>query len=296
MSINMKTLWILLSVLLMITRCSRDRFEADAYGNFEAVETLISAENTGKVLKFAVQKGQNVSKGDIAAIIDTTILVLQKDELLAKKSSVESQLESANAQIAVVNQQLANLRIDLERVQKMVKDQAATQKQLDDLLGQEKILKNQLTAAHAQKQAVVAELQAVEAKQSQLNEQLRRCSVVNPVDGTILNTYVNKNELTAAGKPLYKIASLDTLELVTYVSGGDLHVIRIGQDCTVRIDDNDEYIEYNGTVIWISDQAEFTPKMIQTKEERVNLVYAVKILVPNDGRIKVGMPGEVIFE
>ena len=163
------------------------------------------------------------------------------------------------------------------------------------MLGAKNVLQKQIDAAEAQKAAIASERNALDANLAVLNEQLSRCGVLNPVDGTVLEKYAEPHELTAAGKPLYKIANLEELNLRAFVSGGQINALKLGQRCTVRIDDGSHYIEYPGSIDWISDTAEFTPKIIQTKEERVNLVYAVKIRVQNDGRIKIGMPGEAIF-
>ncbi|RQW04108.1 HlyD family efflux transporter periplasmic adaptor subunit [candidate division KSB1 bacterium] len=267
----------------------------DAYGTFEAVETIVSAEASGKLIHLDLVEGQSVRRNQHVATVDSTLPALQKQELLARRQSVRARMTSAEAQIAVVQQQIDNMQVDVQRVQNMLQDDAATKKQLDDLLGADKILQKQLDAARAQRQTVVAELAAVEANLALLAEQLRRYRVLNPLDGTVLAKYSHVFEMTTAGKPLYKIADIRELLLRIYVSGGQLHGVQIGQSCTVRIDDGKKYIDYPGTIIWISDAAEFTPKIIQTKEERVNLVYAVKVRVANDGAIKIGMPGEVIF-
>ncbi len=291
----MKKFLIFLISAITLIGCSSPK-TSDAYGNFEAIETIVSSEANGKLLFMNLVEGQQLAKGEHVATIDTTLPTLQKQELLARRQSVVSKIASADAQSAVVQQQLDNLYVDLKRVQNMLEDDAATQKQLDDLTGGEKILQKQLTAARAQRSAVSAELEALDANLSLLNEQLRRCHIVNPVDGTVLEKYSELFEMTAAGKPLYKIANVNELILRAFVSGGQLNAINIGGTCTIRIDDGKQYKDVPGRIIWISDTAEFTPKIIQTKEERVNLVYAVKIRVANEnGAIKIGMPGEVIF-
>lgn len=296
MRLPMKKNMTLLLAGLLLTGCSTEK-KIDAYGNFEAVEIMVSAEANGKLLTFNLQEGQVIEAGQLAAAVDSTLPALQKQELQARQQSIRSRTASADAQIGVVQQQLENLQVDLERVQNMLNDEAATQKQLDDLIGAEKILKKQLTAARAQRGAVAAEGQALEAKLALINEQLLRCRVYNPVAGTVLEKYSEAGEMTAAGRPLYKIAGLTELILRVYVSGGQLSALKIGQPCIVRIDADTKYINLSGRITWISDTAEFTPKIIQTKEERINLVYAVKVCVPNpDGLIKIGMPGEVIFQ
>lgn len=279
----------------LLSGCASNDNRADAYGNFEAVEILVSAEASGRLIAFDVKEGQSLKQGETVAVIDTTLLDLKRRELDAAHGQVLAKVNSADAQIAVLEQQLENADKNLERVQNMVQDSAATQKQLDDLQTQRAVLLKQIDAARAQRRAVVAELAAMDAREAQLDEQIARSTVTNPVDGTVLQTYAEPHELAGAGKPLYKIADLQNMSLTVYVSGGQLHDLKIGQTCTVRIDKGNDYLEYNGSIAHIAAEAEFTPKIIQTKEERVDLVYAVKIDVENDGAIKIGMPGDVIF-
>ncbi len=291
----MKQLLSIILAALVLYGCSKSDKAAEAYGTFEATDILVAAEATGKLLSFVVSEGEMLQAGQQVGVIDTTMLALQKQELLAQRQSVTSQMAGADAQIDMARQKLENLQIDLARVRNMVQDEAATQKQLDDLIGAQKVLHKQIAAARAQKQAVMAQLAALDAKKALIDEQLDRCRIINPIDGTMLEKYVEAFEMTAVGRPLYKIADLSVMTLKVYVSGGQLHALKLGDACTVRIDDGAKYIEYPGRIRWVSDKAEFTPKIIQTKEERVNLVYAVKIDVKNDGAIKIGMPGEVIF-
>jgi HlyD family secretion protein len=291
----MKKIMILLVAAALLTGCSKKNTNADAYGNFEATDVIVAAEATGKLLSFQVQEGNAIAAGQVIGIIDTTFLALQRLELVSQKQVLKSQLLAAEAQIAMVQQKEENLSVDLKRVQKMVKDDAATQKQLDDLTGAEKVLQKQVEATRAQRNAVAEQIKALDAKASLLDEQLARCQIANPLSGIVLEKYVEAFEMTAAGKPLYKIADLSSMTLKVYVSGGQLHSLKLGTECTVRIDDGKKYIDYPGCIKWISNQAEFTPKIIQTKEECVDLVYAVKIGVENSGAIKIGMPGEVIF-
>jgi len=281
---------------LLLAGCS-SKITVEAYGNFEAIETIVSSEANGRLLEFNLIEGQALNQGQVVALVDTTLTALKKREGLARRQSAASRIASADAQVAVVKQQLENLRVDLHRVRNMVQDDAATQKQLDDLTGAEKILTRQLRAAQMQRDAAASELDALDANLALVEEQLKRCQVINPVNGTVLEKYGETFEMTAMGRPLYKIGNLDTLILRVYVSGGQLNTLKIGQECTVRIDNGKNYLEYPGVITWISDSAEFTPRIIQTKEERVNLVYAVQVRVQNpDGAIKIGMPGEVIFE
>ena len=221
---------------------------------------------------------------------------LQKAEIDAGMKSVSTRIASINAQNDILNQQITNLNVNITRIENMLKDDAATKKQYDDLTGQVAVLQKQIAANNTQKVSVAAELAVFRSKKATLNEQIERCSVKSPLNGTIIEKYSEAGEITAAGKPLVKIADLSVMKLKVYVSGAQLGSIKTGQSCTVRIDDGEKgYSSFSGTVSYISGKAEFTPKIIQTKEERVTLVYAVLIDVKNDGTMKSGMPGEAIF-
>lgn len=286
----------LILAALVFTSCSQKTEKADAYGNFEATETIVSAETAGRILQFTPAEGSLLTKGSQIALIDTTILCLQRNEIEAGMKSVATRLASVNAQDAVLNQQIENIRINLNRVEKMMKDDAATQKQYDDLNGQVAVLQKQIAANNTQRSSIAAELSVYVSKKATVLEQLKRCSVLSPSDGTILEKYSEEGEMTAPGKPLVKIADLKTMRLKAYVSGAEIGKIKISQSCTVRIDNGTKgFTSYPGVISYISDKAEFTPKIIQTKDERVALVYAVKIDVQNDGSVKSGMPGEALF-
>ena len=281
---------------IMITGCKNKTSKADAYGNFEATEVIISAETNGRILQFDPVEGVKVEKDATIAQIDTTILHLQKAEIDAGMISVRTRISSINAQNDILNQQIENLNINIARVEKMMKDDAATQKQLDDLTGQVAVLQKQIAANITQKVSVAAELFVYESKKATLNEQIKRSCVKSPLNGTIIEKYSEAGEITAAGKPLVKIANLAIIKLKAYVSGAQLGSIKTGQQCTVRADKGEKgFSSFTGIISYISGKAEFTPKIIQTKEERVILVYAVNIDVVNDGTLKSGMPGEAIF-
>lgn len=281
---------------LLIAGCTHQTKLADAYGNFEATEVIVSSEATGKLIMLATDEGDLLNAGQHVATVDTTLLALQKKELLAHLAATGAQIRQVDAQMSVIDQQLVNLDKDLVRAEALVAGNAAPQKQLDDVTGAQDVLKKQLQAAVTQKQSAVSERNAMSARLDLLKEQIARCRIINPIDGRVLGTYVEQFEMTAPGKPLYKIANLEKMELKIYISGGRLNQIKIGQSCQVRVDDGKSYKTYPGTIQWIAGEAEFTPKFIQTKEERIDLVYAVKVAVHNDGAIKIGMPGEVIFE
>ncbi len=292
----MKTRSLIIIAAVMLAGCKNGADEADAYGNFEATEVIVSAETSGRILKFDAAEGNEIEKNDVIALIDTTLFHLQKAEIDAGMKSVRTRISSITAQNDILNQQITNLGVNIARIENMLKDDAATKKQYDDLTGQVAVLEKQIAANNTQKASVAAELSVYGSKKATLNEQVLRSSVKSPLKGTIIEKYSETGELTAAGKPLAKIADLSVIKLKVYVSGAQLANVKIGQNCTVRVDDGKTgYRSFTGSITHISEKAEFTPKIIQTKEERVTLVYAVTIDVKNDGTMKSGMPGEAIF-
>jgi HlyD family secretion protein len=291
---NIKPLLIITAFLL--AGCKNKNDQADAYGNFEATEVIVSAETRGRILKFNVIEGTEIDQGSEIALIDTTLFHLQKAEIKAGTNGVRTRIKSINAQNDILIQQIANLNVNIARIENMLKDDAATKKQYDDLTGQVAVLEKQIAANNTQKATVAAELSVYESKVATLNEQIVRSCVKSPLKGTIIEKYAEAGEVASAGKPLVKIADLSVIKLKAYVSGAQLGNIRTGQEVTVRIDKGKkDYASYKGTISYISGKAEFTPKIIQTKEERVTFVYAITIDVKNDGSMKSGMPGEAIF-
>ncbi|MCD4769770.1 MAG: HlyD family efflux transporter periplasmic adaptor subunit [Bacteroidales bacterium] len=276
--------------------CSNGDREADAWGNFEATEITVSSETNGRILQFPVNEGEVVIAGEKIALTDTILYSLQLKELHASKMAVQTKIKTIDSQTEILKQQINNLQININRIEKMLKDEAATKKQYDDLTGQVKVLERQVYANSTQKISVRSELAVLETKGAQLNEQLKRCYIIAPSPGTVIQKYGEEGEITTAGRPVVKIADLTVMKLKVYVSGAMLYDIKIGENCKARIDKGkDEYKTFDGAITKISNKAEFTPKIIQTKEERVSMVYAVIIEVVNDGSIKSGMPGEVIF-
>lgn len=293
----MKKYLIPIAFLLLVSGCHRGESDADAWGTFEADEVIISSETSGTIIQMNITEGSAVTGGAVIAVTDTTLPVLQRAELDAVTAQAQARLAGIAAQDAVIQQQIDNLNVNIERTRRMLADGAATQKQLDDLTGQLEVLRRQSDANNIQKRSVAAELQNVAAKRAVINEQIKRSIIHAPYDATVIEKYASAYEVTAPGKPLAKLADLKTMKLKVWVSGAQLHEIKVGASCTVRIDDGKkDFMNYTGTITHVSDKAEFTPKIIQTKEERVNLVYAVTINVSNDGSIKSGMPGEAIFE
>ncbi|HQG76065.1 MAG: HlyD family efflux transporter periplasmic adaptor subunit [Bacteroidales bacterium] len=292
----MKAIPLSIIAVLLIAGCKSGPEEADAYGSFEALEITVSAETGGRILQFDPAEGADIEQGAGIALIDTTLLYLQKAELDAGMKSVRTRLVSINAQNDILAQQIENLKVNIDRTDNMLKEDAATRKQYDDLTGQVAVLQKQIDANNTQKASIAAELQVFESRKATLGEQIARSCVRSPVRGTLIEKYAEAGEITAAGKPLAKIADLSLMKLKVYVSGAQLPEIQTGKNCTVRIDHGKTgYRSFTGTVSYISGKAEFTPKIIQTKEERVTFVYAVIIEVKNDGSIKSGMPGEAIF-
>jgi len=292
----MKAIPLSIIAVLLIAGCKSGPEEADAYGSFEALEITVSAETGGRILQFDPAEGADIEQDAGIALIDTTLLYLQKAELDAGMKSVRTRLVSINAQNDILAQQIENLKVNIDRTDNMLKEDAATRKQYDDLTGQVAVLQKQIDANNTQKASIAAELQVFESRKATLGEQIARSCVRSPVRGTLIEKYAEAGEITAAGKPLAKIADLSLMKLKVYVSGAQLPEIQTGKNCTVRIDHGKTgYRSFTGTVSYISGKAEFTPKIIQTKEERVTFVYAVIIEVKNDGSIKSGMPGEAIF-
>ena len=287
---------LIISIAVFMTGCNNKSDQADAYGNFEATEVIVSAETSGRILKFDVIEGTETDQGTEIALIDTTLFHLQKAEIIAGMNGVRTKINSINAQNDILKQQIANLNVNIARTENMMKDDAATQKQYDDLTGQVAVMEKQIAANNTQKASVAAELLIYESKTATLNEQIVRSCIKSPIKGTVIEKYSEAGEIAAAGKPLVKIADLSVIKLKVYVSGAQLASVKIGQQCNVRIDVGEKgYSSFTGTITYISGKAEFTPKIIQTKEERVTLVYAVTIDVINDGSMKSGMPGEAIF-
>lgn len=294
--LKMKNLFLAFIAAFLFVSCGDKISEADAYGNFEATEVMVSAETSGRILSFNTAEGNQIEKGGIIAIIDTTLFDLQRLELDAAIKGIRTKIASIEAQNDILRQQIENLNININRTEKLLRDDAATARQLDDLTGQKAVLEKQIAANNSQKASVSAELQVYGSKKSTLNEQINRCRVKSPLTGTIIQKYSEEGEMTSAGKPLARVADQGSMKLKVYVSGAGIGNIVTGQQCTVRTDKGEKgYSSFTGTVSYISEKAEFTPKIIQTKEERVTLVYAVTIDVKNDGTLKSGMPGEAIF-
>lgn len=287
---------LLIAILITLVSCNKSDKLSDAYGNFEAVQVTVSAESAGRIHFLNVDEGLDVDSGKQVALIDTTDLYLKKLQLQTQKSAISVKRSSVVSQIDVQQQQKTNLNVEKSRVTRLLADKAATQKQLDDINGAIDLVDKQVASIHTQNAAINEEMVVIDRQIAQVNESIRKCYIHNPVKGTVLSKFAETGEIAAPGRALYKIADLSMMELKVYVSGSQLPAVKLGQTVEVLIDaDAKSNRKLSGMVSWISPKAEFTPKIIQTKEERVNLVYAVKIKVANDGSLKIAMPAEVNF-
>jgi len=284
---------ITLLITASLISCNKDNEKADGYGNFEATEVTISAEANGKLMSFSVEEGIVLEPNTKVGLIDTTQLYLNKQQLIATKNTIFSKSKNVLSQNNVLQEQLKTTLIEQKRIQNMFAENAATQRQVDEINGKVNVLKEQIKSVGAQNAPIANEAQSIDVQIEKINDQIQKSNIINPIKGTVLAKYAEPNEVTAFGKPLYKIADISEMTLRVYVSETQLPQLKIGKEVNVKIDSGTEMKSYAGTVSWISSSAEFTPKVIQTKEERVNLVYAVKITVKNDGSLKIGMPAEM---
>jgi HlyD family secretion protein len=300
-------------VTAILAGCKSDQ-SSDASGTFEADEVIVSSEVSGKILKMDLEEGSVLTKDSIAAMIDSTQLILQKEQVEAnigtlkqKTLDVKPQIKLLQDQITVQKAQLDNARYEKARTERLIKADAATTKQLDDINNQIDVLQKQIsvneqqikvqeTSTGTQNSTVLSEYKPLRKSVAQIQDQVNKTNVINPINGTVLTKYAMAGEITTPGKALYKIADLSTITLRAYITGTQLAQVKLNQQVTVLVDSNAKnYRTYTGVITMISDKAEFTPKTIQTKDERANLVYAIKIHVKNDGYLKIGMYGEVRF-
>jgi HlyD family secretion protein len=282
---------------MVLVACNGGNGKSDAYGNFEADEVVVSAENNGVLIDFQVDEGDRLKAGQEVALIDTVLPSLNLQQLNATLSSVEARLVQLQKNIDVQEERLKVLKKEADRVTNLHNENAISSQKFDEVTGQYDIARKELEQIRSQRLALLAEQKLNKAKIAAAKEQLNRCRVAAPITGTVLQKYAEKGEFATVGKPLFKMAETNELILRAYISGSQLDDVKIGQEVTVRFDKNEKSEhETKGRVSWVSSSAEFTPKIIQTKEERVDLVYAIKVIVPNDdGKLKIGMPGEVIL-
>lgn len=275
--------------------------QPDAYGNFEAVEVIVSADCNGKLLEFNVDEGYRLRRGEIVGWVDTMQLVLQRNQLQGEIAVLRAQLPEKEKQLDVTREQLAKTKHELARFKALADADASTAQQVDNLSYDAEILQKQIDAQESnldiQTRTLLARMEPLRQQILQVQDRIDNAYVVNPVEGTVLAKYAEQHELAAIGKPLYKVANLDTMILRAYVEEPQLASIRIGQEVRVTVDSTYAgAARFTGRIGWIADKAEFTPKVIQTKDERANLVYALKIYVANPGPLKIGMPAEVYFD
>lgn len=301
-------------LIILSAGCNTHHTEPDASGTFEADEVIVSSELPGRILSFSVEEGQTIPKDSVVGAIDSVSLSLQKEQVNAsihalsqKTTDVFPQVKLVQDQLVVQESQFNNLQREKTRINNLLKQDAATGKQLDDINAQLDVARKQMSVTRqqinvqknsvsTQNRSVLSEGAPLKKRILQLEDQLQRANITNPVAGTVLSTYAKVGEVTAAGKALYKIADLKVMTLRAYITATQLSQVKLGQQVTVLTDDGkDAYKKYPGIISWIADKAEFTPKTIQTKEERANLVYAIKAKVKNDGYLKIGMYGEILF-
>ena len=301
---NMKRLnsyTLIATALLSLAACNRGDGDFDATGTFEATEILVSSEANGKIMELNIEEGDRLDAGALVGYVDSTQLYLKKMQLSAGLRSVDIRKPDIRKQIAALEQQIATARTEQQRMENLVKAKAGNQKQVDDIVNNIKYLQKQMDTQYYTLNKTTggadAEAEGILYQIMQLDDQLQKSRIVNPQAGTVLVKYAEPGEVTAAGKPLYKIADTDLLYLRAYITSDQLSTLKQGQTVRVFADygENDRR-EYPGTITWISDKSEFTPKGIQTKDERANLVYAIKIAVKNDGYLKIGQYGETVFE
>lgn len=284
----------------LLTACGNNNRDYDASGIFETTEVITSAKSNGEIMRFDIEEGQDVNPQVALGYIDTIQLALKKKQLLATRTATDSRVLNESQQLATLRQQIANLQRERKRFEELVKTNAATQKQLDDINYQIQVLEKQLTATAEQISSSNSSLSnqstGIEAQLAQIEDQIKNSIIMSPIKGIILAKYAEPGEYAAPGRALFKVANVEDMKLRAYITADQLTGLKIGQQVKVYADQGkDDRKEYAGTVTWISDKAEFTPKTIQTRDERANLVYAVKVSVRNDGMIKKGMYGEVKF-
>ena len=290
---------IYIAMALLAISCTK-KAEFDAQGTFEATEVVVSSEATGRILNFDIEEGMAIAANQAVGTIDSLQLHLQRKQLVAQQSALLASRPDVKKQVAALREQIAKQKTELRRVENMLRDGAATQKQKDDIEAQIKILEGQLEAQLSTLDKNTSTINGnsvvLEAQIAALDDRISKCSIISPVGGTVLLKYAEAGELASAGKPLMKIADLKNIYLRAYFTSDQLANVKLGDEVKVVADfGGTERYDYTGRVAWISSESEFTPKTIQTKDSRANLVYAVKIAVENDGRLKIGLAGEVVL-
>jgi len=297
---KIKSIAVVASIATLLTACNNKHVSYDASGCFEAEETIISSEATGIIKRLEIEEGQTLEAGQNIGYIDSLQLYLKKKQLEAQVIAILGKKPNISVQLSALQEQLKTAEKEKTRVANLVKGDAATPKQLDDINAQIEVLKRQIEAQQStlsiSSEGLGKDVVPLQVQIEQLNDQIAKCNIINPTNGTVLAKYAETNEMTATGKPLYKIADLSNIILRAYITGNQLPQVKLNQQVKVLTDDGKSgYKETTGKIVWINDKAEFTPKTIQTKDERANMVYAIKVKVKNDGAYKVGMYGEIKF-
>lgn len=292
---------VILSFSVVFSACGGNKDKFDASGTFEAVDVIVSSEASGRILAFDIQEGQLLDAGQKAAIIDSLQLHLRKMQLEASIKALESRRLDVSKQLAATRQQITTAQNELQRFQNLLQANAATQKQVDDIKSQISLLEKQLAAQQATmeqtNQSISLEAASLKIQVAQLQDQLEKCVIRSPIGGSVLVKYAQAGELAIPGKPLFKIADTKNMIFRAYISSSQLTQLQIGQQVSVFADyGEDETRQYAGTVSWISEKSEFTPKTIQARDERDNLVYAIKVALENDGYLKIGMYGKLSLQ
>ena len=293
----MNRIGIIVASLVFLYSCGKSNEQYDASGTFEATEIMVSSEASGTILQFGAQEGELLQPGNEVVLIDTLQLFLKKQQLLSSINALQSRRPEVNKQIAAVQQQIATAKTEKQRAENLVKANAANQKMLDDINAQIVVLEKQLAAQKStldiSNRGISEDVATMEIQVAQLDDQLLKCRIATPINGTLLVKYAQVGELAMPGKALFKVADMESMILRAYITSDQLTQLKIGQTVKVFADFGESTREYSGTISWVSGKAEFTPKTIQTKDERANLVYAVKIAVKNDGYLKIGMYGQI---
>lgn len=295
-----KNILSLCAAIAALTACSSGEKDYDASGVFETTEVIVSAKATGEILSLNVEEGQDVKRNEMLGLIDTLQLSLHGQQLAANQSAADSKRLDANRQVASIRQQIINLQKEKKRFSDLLAANAATQKQVDDISYQIEVLQRQLAATQEQigsnNQSAGNQSMGIKAQRAQTEDQIRKAHITSPITGTVLTKYAEQGEYATPGRALFKVGDISRMRLRAYITAPQLTTLKVGQKVKVFADMGEtESKAYEGTVEWISDKAEFTPKTIQTRDERANLVYAIKVAVNNDGMIKRGMYGDVKF-
>lgn len=283
--------------LMILSSCGDKKEDFDASGTFEADEITVSSESNGRILSLNISEGQNIEAGYLSGEIDSVQIFLKKKQLINSIKAIESRRPEIKKQIAVIEQQISTQKKERSRIEQLLQANVANKKQLDDINASIYLLEKQLEAQRSTlsitSNGITEEVSTMMVQIEQLEDQLKKCKITNPIKGTVLVKYANAGELAVQGKAIYKIADISNMTLKAYITSNQLTQIKIGQEVKVFADYGDDYREYKGKVTWISSKAEFTPKTIQTRDERANLVYAIKVMVKNDDFLKIGMYGQI---